>query len=177
MSVWSDHGGDMKDSYFGNSVRCYAFLADTDLCFRVNTVTAFCEASRLLPRIIQALLPVPASFRYVHANATLIGKAQVGADSIVGERTVIQDKVSIKKSVIGPNCKISEKAKISGCTIMNDVFIGESCNLQNCIIASQAQIGDKSDLKDCLVGQQFEVPVSSKHSSDTLTDGERLMEY
>lgn len=46
MSVWSDHTGDMADSYFGNSVRCYAYVVEKELCLRVNSISTYCEANR-----------------------------------------------------------------------------------------------------------------------------------
>ena len=48
---------------------------------------------------------------------------QVGTDCMVGERTTIEEKSSIKRSVIGRDCKIGAGVRISNCVVMDKVVI------------------------------------------------------
>ena len=50
-------------------------------------------------------------------------KFQISPDSIIGEDTKIEDKVSISRSVIGKNCIIKDNVKIINSIIMKETTI------------------------------------------------------
>ncbi|GAU95338.1 hypothetical protein RvY_06972 [Ramazzottius varieornatus] len=182
MSFFTDHNGDMEDPYFGNSIRCFAYVApDESTCLRVKSVASFCEVNRQASKILQQLHPAKPgetkqTLSQIYTSANVHGKALVGQDSLIGEMTKIGEKVSVKRSVIGRNCTIGERSKITMSVIMDDVVIGEGCHIQGSIICSQAHIKLNAELKDCLVGQGYEVSEGSKFANDTLTDEDRLIE-
>lgn len=55
----------------------------------------------------------------------LLPLLQIGADCLVGDSSVIGEKVSIKRSVIGRHCSVGEKIKIVNSVILDHVNIGD----------------------------------------------------
>ena len=50
-------------------------------------------------------------------------KAQISADSSIGQSTRVEERASIKKSVIGRHCVIGKMTKIVGCVILDHCVI------------------------------------------------------
>lgn len=50
-------------------------------------------------------------------------KAQISADSIVGESTQISERTTIKRSVIGRHCTIGKMVKITGCVLLDHCVV------------------------------------------------------
>ncbi|PWN53418.1 hypothetical protein IE53DRAFT_338777 [Violaceomyces palustris] len=97
-------------------------------------------------------------------NLPLIdAKAQVSADTLVGEGTRIGERSMLKRSIIGRNCTISKNARIVGCILMDACFVGDGVKLENCILCPKSKVMERSNLKDCDVG--FAVEVSKETSS------------
>ncbi|XP_005101815.1 translation initiation factor eIF-2B subunit gamma [Aplysia californica] len=178
LSLTSSNFGASPDSPQKDLIRCYAYRQTAGFCVRANTIAAYFEACKQIPRLMLQFLdnkskgtmpPVPES-------TSIKPKSQVGADCLLGENVEIGEKVSIKKSVIGRHCKIDDKVKITNSIIMDHVTILESSNISNCIICDSAKIGDKCELNSCIVGQKQSISTMSKHANEALSSVTQMME-
>jgi translation initiation factor eIF-2B subunit gamma len=52
-------------------------------------------------------------------------KAQISADSMIGDSTRIGEKTNVKKSVIGRHCVVGKMVKLSGCVIMDHCVVAD----------------------------------------------------
>uniref|UniRef100_A0A672N725 Translation initiation factor eIF2B subunit gamma n=1 Tax=Sinocyclocheilus grahami TaxID=75366 RepID=A0A672N725_SINGR len=143
-SCWNDHRGDMSEAYHGGKLRCYVHIMEEGMCYRVNTLAAYIEANRVVPKLFE---DPP-----IHPTAVVTERSLVGSDSIIGPYCQISDKTSIKRSNVGTSSTIKEKVKITNSIIMNGVTIEEGCNIQGSVICNNAVIGRGADMKYCLVG-------------------------
>ncbi|KAI5627859.1 translation initiation factor eIF-2B subunit gamma, partial [Silurus asotus] len=143
-SCWNDHRGDMSEAYHGGKLRCYVHVMEDSVCYRVNTLAAYVEANRVVPKLVEE--------PPVHPSAVVSERCLVGGDSIIGAGSQIADKTSIKRSTIGASTTVKEKVKITNSIIMNGVTIEEGCNIQGSVICNNAVIGRGADIKYCLVG-------------------------
>ncbi|XP_019727217.1 translation initiation factor eIF2B subunit gamma isoform X2 [Hippocampus comes] len=117
-SCWNDHHGDMSEAYHGGKLRCYVHIMDQGLCYRVNTIAAYIEANRLVPKL---LFEEPA----VHPSAVISERCQMGSDSMIGALCHIADKTSIKRSTIGSSTTVKEKVRVTNSIIMHGVTVEE----------------------------------------------------
>nr|XP_057922421.1 translation initiation factor eIF-2B subunit gamma isoform X2 [Doryrhamphus excisus] len=168
-SCWNDHRGDMSEAYHGGKLRCYVHIMDQGLCYRVNTLAAYIEANRLVPKL---LFDEPA----VHPSAVISERCQIGSDSMIGALCQIADKTSIKRSTIGSSTTIKEKVKVTNSIIMYGVTIEEGCNIQGSVICSNAVIGRGSDLKYCLVGNGQRIEPGAERTNEVIVGTDQLME-
>uniref|UniRef100_A0A9J8AHG9 Translation initiation factor eIF2B subunit gamma n=1 Tax=Cyprinus carpio carpio TaxID=630221 RepID=A0A9J8AHG9_CYPCA len=143
-SCWNDHRGDMSEAYHGGKLRCYVHIMEEGMCYRVNTLAAYIEANRVVPKLFE---DPP-----IHPGALVSERSLVGSDSIIGPLCQISDRTSIKRSNVGMSTTIKEKVKITNSIIMNGVIIEEGCNIQGSVICNNAVIGRGADIKYCLVG-------------------------
>jgi translation initiation factor eIF-2B subunit gamma len=59
-------------------------------------------------------------------NRSLIDqKAQISADTIIGDSTQISERATIKKSVVGRHCVIGRMAKVVGCVLLDHCVVEE----------------------------------------------------
>ncbi|XP_077415988.1 translation initiation factor eIF2B subunit gamma [Vanacampus margaritifer] len=168
-SCWNDHHGDMSEAYHGGNLRCYVHIMDQGLCYRVNTIAAYIEANRLVPKL---LFEEPA----VHSSAVISERCQMGSDSMIGALCQIADKTSIKRSTIGSSTTVKEKVRVTNSIIMHGVTIEEGCNIQGSVICSNAVIGRGSDLKYCLVGSGQQIEPAAERTNEVIVGTDQLME-
>jgi len=156
-------------------IKCYAYLHREGLCLRANSLITFCEANRQIPKQLPTFFG-DQEVVMVHPSASKHQKSTIGADSMVGENTVIAEKVGIKKCNIGPNSVIGEKVRITNSIIMDHVKISEGCTITGSVICENVQLGEKTELKDCLVGSHQNIMPMGKHSNEVIVDLNRMME-
>uniref|UniRef100_A0A3Q3DW22 Translation initiation factor eIF2B subunit gamma n=3 Tax=Hippocampus comes TaxID=109280 RepID=A0A3Q3DW22_HIPCM len=168
-SCWNDHHGDMSEAYHGGKLRCYVHIMDQGLCYRVNTIAAYIEANRLVPKL---LFEEPA----VHPSAVISERCQMGSDSMIGALCHIADKTSIKRSTIGSSTTVKEKVRVTNSIIMHGVTVEEGCNIQGSVICSNAVIGRGSDLKYCLVGCGQRIEDAAERTNEVIVGTDQLME-
>lgn len=176
LSLTSSSFGESKDSPRKDLIKCYAYRQTSGFCMRTNTMAAYFETCKQIPRLMSHYLPKKSTVQRVPESTSIKSKSQVGADCLLGENVEIGEKVSVKKSVIGKNCKIEDKVKITNSVILDNVIIQESSNISNCIIADAAHIGDKCELSSCIVGQQQNISTMSKYTNEALTSLTEMME-
>ncbi|XP_056600343.1 translation initiation factor eIF-2B subunit gamma [Triplophysa dalaica] len=167
-SCWNDHRGDMCDAYHGGKLRCYVHIMEEGMCYRVNTLAAFIEANRVVPKLFEE--------PPIHPTAIVSERFLVGSDSIVGPNCQISNKTSVKRSNIGASTTIKEKVKIINSIIMNGVTIEEGCNIQGSVICNNAVIGRGADIKYCLVGSGQRVEPEAERTNDVIVGSDQLME-
>lgn len=170
-SSWSDHRGDMRESYHGSRLRCYVHVANNELCCRVNSLATYIEANKQVPQS-----SICSEEPRVHPTADITDKLMVGTDSMIGEQTKIGEKTSVKHSLVGAKCVIQERVKITNCIIMNGVTIQDSCILQGSVICSKAVIHIGADIKDCLLGSGLRINSKEKRVNEIIVGNEQLME-
>lgn len=174
LSLTSSRLGENPDGPQKDMIKCYAYRQKDGFCVRANTIGAYFEACKQIPRLIAQFLPNKS--KNVPETTTIKSKSQIGIDCLLGENVEIGEKVSVKKSVIGRNCKIDDKVKITNSVIMDNVTILDSSIISNCIIADSAKIGDKCELNSCIVGQKQSISTMSKHANEALTAVTEMME-
>jgi len=176
LSLTSPSFGLSSDSPRKDLIKCYAYKQTSGFSVRTNTMAAYFESCKQIPRLMANFLPKKSTVLRVPESTSIKSKSQIGADCLLSENVEIGEKVSVKKSVIGKNCKIEDKVKITNSVIMDNVTIQESSNITNCIIADSARIGDKCELSSCIVGQQQNISTMSKHQNEALTSVTEMME-
>src|SRR4051812_29517351 len=95
-------------------------------------------------------------------TADISPRAQVGADSLVGDFTRIDERCSVKRSTIGAHCIIGKNVKISNSVVMDHVTIEDGVKLEGCVVCMRAQVLEKSDLRACEVGGGYVVQKESE---------------
>jgi len=141
-------------------VSCTAICYRQGFTARANTVWSYSEINKVLAKANPLSVPT---------GSEINPKTQVGADSLVGTSTTIDERCSIKRSVIGNHVKIGKNCKISNSIIMDYVniedgyfYTNHSVKLDSCIICQYAKVLTKSELKDCEVSGKFVVEKESK---------------
>ncbi|XP_016300953.1 translation initiation factor eIF-2B subunit gamma-like [Sinocyclocheilus anshuiensis] len=167
-SCWNDHRGDMSEAYHGGKLRCYVHIMEEGMCYRVNTLAAYIEANRVVPKLFE---DPP-----IHPTAVVSERSLVGSDSIIGPICQISEKTSIKRSNVGTSSTIKEKVKITNSIIMNGVTIEEGCNIQGSVICNNAVIGRGADMKYCLVGSGQRIEPEAERTNEVIVGSDQLME-
>jgi translation initiation factor eIF-2B subunit gamma len=85
---------------------------------RINTLHKFQEVNRRMLANVTYALPVDQKDR-----SLIDQRAQISADSVVGESTQISERTTIKRSVIGRHCVIGKMVKITGCVLLDHCVV------------------------------------------------------
>ncbi|GFR91184.1 translation initiation factor eIF-2B subunit gamma [Elysia marginata] len=176
LSLTSPNFGTSNDAPRKNLIGCYAYRQTEGFCVRANTIAAFAEASKQMPRLTSHFLPAKQNAGPNVPEGTVIkSKSQVGADSMLGENVTIGEKVSIKKSVVGKNCTIGDGVKITNSVVMDGVSISQSCTISNCIVSQSAKIETGCQLSNCIIGDNQTIATMSIHNNDVLSNLAHMM--
>jgi translation initiation factor eIF-2B subunit gamma len=123
-SSYSDHSGDLKPIYHGDSIRCYAVLASKDyIGVRLNTLPTYWAINNT----------VNEKWDSITSGLTLVLKhpktenksSQVDDKCVIWEGAKLQEKTSFKNSTIGANTEICSFSRVFNSIIMNNVTIKE----------------------------------------------------
>jgi len=166
-------GNDESDG--GNSIRCYGYVVKEGFCIRANNLVGFCEANRQVSRHWPSIAP-DITLSYLHPDAKIIQKSQIGSDCMVGEGSELSDKVSIKRSIIGQHCKIGERVKLTNCILMNHVTVHEGVSLTSSILCNNVTVEERAEVKDCIVTFGQTVLKGTKHVNEVMADRDRWLE-
>ncbi|XP_075037721.1 translation initiation factor eIF2B subunit gamma isoform X2 [Mixophyes fleayi] len=171
-SSWNNHRGVEMEPYQGSRLRCYVHVAQSELCFRVNSLAMYIEANKQVPQC-----SVCSEEPRVHPSAVITDKLMVGPDSMIGAQTQVGEKTSVKHSLLGSNCVIRDRVKITNCIIMNGVTVHDSCTIQGSVICNNAVIESGADIKDCLLGPDLHIHSKAKRVNEIIVGSEQLMEF
>nr|XP_039261655.1 translation initiation factor eIF-2B subunit gamma-like [Styela clava] len=155
----------------------HAYVYEAGFCMRVNTLSAFVEANRLMAKNISIIAPNVAELPLIHASVKVEEKTQIGSDSMIAEDSVIGTKVSVKRCTIGKHCVIGNQVRLTNCTILDKVVIRDGCTIQNSVICENVEIGEKSTVKDCLVGSQHVLQPGSNITNESLVESTTMMDF
>jgi translation initiation factor eIF-2B subunit gamma len=106
---------------------------DTGFGIRVHDLYSYIEVNRRVsPTLcvpcftdaLQALSAANYTLPTDPENRALIDqKAQISADTIIGDSTKVSERTTIKKSIIGRHCIIGKMVKIVGCILLDHCII------------------------------------------------------
>jgi len=137
--------------------------AGDGIAARVDNLYSYLEINRrFLEREAQNQTGLPVKGPLIDA------KAQISADSSIGQSTRVEERASIKKSVIGRHCVIGKMAKIAGCVILDHCVIGDGAKLEGCILGGSTKVGPKAELSKCVTQAGFEVDAGGNYRNAKL---------
>jgi len=143
-----------------------------DQCFVlcVSNEARFVQANRL---IFRPEFPFQESLEpRVHPTTSLASKVTISVETLLDERSVVEERSNVKRSVVGKCCKIAAGCKISNSIIMDHVNIASGSSIQGSIICPNTSIGEKCELKDCFVASGRSIKANSKLFRESILDGE-----
>ena len=81
--------------------------------------------------------------------------------TLVGDDTVLGEKVQLKHSTVGTNVRIGARCKINNSILLERVVLGDHCVVQNSIISADATLHERCNLNECQVAAGAIVPVNT----------------
>uniref|UniRef100_A0A0D9VJY3 Translation initiation factor eIF2B subunit epsilon n=1 Tax=Leersia perrieri TaxID=77586 RepID=A0A0D9VJY3_9ORYZ len=106
---------------------------------------------------------------YKASDITLSHSAQIGANSVVGNRTSIRENCKVSNSVIGEGCNIGKNVLIHGSYIWDNVIIEDGCKVSNSLVCDGVHLRAGAIVEPgCIlsfkveVGKNVVVPAYSK---------------
>jgi translation initiation factor eIF-2B subunit gamma len=148
------------------------FVPDACYAARVNTVPAYCDASRDLAAPDGALrltgLVAGRHGNVVPQDAQLGTKATVGPACVVGTSCTLGDRASVKRSVVGKGVSVGAGAKVVNCILLDSVSVGAGASVHGCVLACGSSVGAGSMLKDCQVGAGVVIPPDAEHTGEAM---------
>jgi translation initiation factor eIF-2B subunit gamma len=148
------------------------FVPDACYAARVNTVPAYCDASRDLAAPDGALrltgLIAGRHGNVVPSDAQLGTKATVGPACVVGTGCSLGDRASVKRSVVGKNVSVGAGAKVVNCILLDSASVGAGASVHGCVLACGSSIGAGAMLKDCQVGAGVVIPPDAEHTGEAM---------
>ncbi|KAM3962282.1 eukaryotic translation initiation factor 2B subunit gamma [Aphomia sociella] len=160
MSSYNDHRLGSKGVYYNDIVRCYAHIPNKNTFgMRINTLSTFYLCNNKILSKWEELTGSTLTERF-HPSSEVNTK-QIDENSTVGDKSIVNEKTSIKCTFIGANCTIENKVRLTNCILMNNVTIKESCVLQDCVVYTGATVDTGCSLQYCLVGPHHIVPPST----------------
>ncbi|KAJ1978853.1 Translation initiation factor eIF-2B subunit gamma [Dimargaris cristalligena] len=141
-------------------LRVNLYIASSGFMGRADSVPHYCDlnkhASRLFPD------------DRVAKSAEINSRSQIGADSMVGNLTKVDERTSVKKSVIGAHCVIGKNVKIVNSVLMDYITVEDGAKLDGCVICNNAKIQAKAQLKDCEVGASLVVDPETQAKNERI---------
>ncbi|XP_047985910.1 translation initiation factor eIF-2B subunit gamma [Leguminivora glycinivorella] len=169
MSHYNDHELGTKGVYYNDILRCYAHIAEKNTYgIRVNTLSAFYLSNSKILSKWEELTGSLLTERFYPTSE--VKTRQIDETSIVGDKSVVSEKTSIKNTIIGANCTIDNKVRLTNCILMNNVVIKEGCVLQDCVVYTGATVEPGCSLAYCLVGPHHAVPEATTSHHQILTE-------
>ncbi len=141
---------ELPNSYPDSKIKCFAHIVSEGYCIRANTLSAYCEANRIMLRQMSNSDRKP-----IKTGTSSNSKSQV--DGIIGNVKSIGEKASIKRCVIGNNCTIGDKVKLMNTIVMDNAEIKEGAIIQGSIVCFHAEVGNNAEIKDCIIANHFKV--------------------
>ncbi|PRW60694.1 translation initiation factor eIF-2B subunit gamma [Chlorella sorokiniana] len=154
--------------------QCCAYLApEGSFCLRANTLQGYADCNRdvITPQNAPKVLredPNSSYENFVPGSVALGQRAHVAAATMVGPDTVLEDRVSVKRSVVGSGCSLGTGTKVVNSVLGDDVRTGTNCAIHNCVIASGCTLGEGARLRDCQLAPGYSVPAGADLTEEVL---------
>lgn len=97
-------------------------------------------------------------------------RANVSANSVLGDNVIAGSRTSIKKSIIGFNVTLGSNVKLNGCVIMAGTVISDKVNLAKCIVGMDCKIMSNVILKSCQVGHGVTVEAGTEMAGQVVSE-------
>ncbi|XP_057663761.1 translation initiation factor eIF-2B subunit gamma [Diorhabda carinulata] len=176
LSAFNDHIGDLKPTYHGDSIRCFAHIEPKgNFGVRVNTLPAYWSTNAKIIDLWSSLTHCKELI--LKSPKSTIVSNQVDDRCIIWENANLTEKTSFKDSIIGATSAIKSFSRVFNSIVMNNVTIHEKVAIENCIVCDGATIESGCNLKGCLIGSNHVVATGSEHINEVLTESDRLMEF
>ncbi|XP_017758971.1 PREDICTED: translation initiation factor eIF-2B subunit gamma isoform X2 [Eufriesea mexicana] len=154
MSAFNDHDTDLEDAYYGDIIRCYAYIDNGKFGLRANTIQMYHFANTKV-----GMRKVTATLR-----STQMENCRVDHNAVIDEKT------SLKNTHIGPNVAVESTARISQSVLMEAVTVRQRCIIHNCILCNGSFIEENTELRNCIVGPMHVVESGSQYSHEVIMD-------
>mmetsp|Transcript_14413 Transcript_14413/g.22662 ORF Transcript_14413/g.22662 Transcript_14413/m.22662 type:complete len:429 (+) Transcript_14413:3-1289(+) len=129
---------------------CFVYLAGSSVyCGRAHTSKSFMDINRDVAKGITPFAPTETKNErgaFVAGNAKIDPKSTVGALSIVGAKTTMGAKGSVKHSVIGKNCTFGNGVKVINSIVLDGVTTEDGVTINNSIVCSGAILKQGSNI-------------------------------
>ncbi|KAJ1650862.1 Translation initiation factor eIF-2B subunit gamma [Dispira simplex] len=125
-------------------LRCNIYIEPKEFVGRATSIPSYCDINKQISKMF--------TDQRVHPTAEVHMRSQVGADSMVGNETKLDERCSVKRSVIGAHCTIGKNVKIVNSILMDYVTVEDGVKLEGCVLCNNVKIMTKAQLKDCEVG-------------------------
>ncbi|KAJ3562794.1 hypothetical protein NP233_g9353 [Leucocoprinus birnbaumii] len=149
LSPVSDNEGDVTASL---KVGIVLHRADAGFAIRVHDLHSYVEVNRRSLAAANYALPTDPKNR-----ALIDQKAQISADTIIGDSTKVSERTTIKKSIIGRHCIIGKTVKIVGCILLDHCVIEDGAKIDGSVLGKNTKIGSKAELTRCVTQAGYEV--------------------
>lgn len=130
---------------------------------RADNIPAYVESNRYIMSLRAKELQQPVQPKEK-------GAATVGADSVVGEGTVLGERTSVKKTVVGNQCSIGKRCRLTGCVLLDGITVGDDVVMENCVIGQGATVETKARLTNCNIEGGYTVNKAFQAKGETLTN-------
>eukprot|EP01129_Flabellula_baltica_P004706 TRINITY_DN1660_c0_g1_i1.p1 TRINITY_DN1660_c0_g1~~TRINITY_DN1660_c0_g1_i1.p1 ORF type:complete len:441 (+),score=104.52 TRINITY_DN1660_c0_g1_i1:33-1325(+) len=162
---YSNRNSDLESDK--DRIKCFAFLNYRGYCTRSNNLEHYVAANRDLASGNNFYRPrEPEGARkknlcnYISQTAQIDEKIQIPMGCVVGDDSVLQERVGLKGSIIGKNCNIESGARIINSIVMDGVTIRSGARIQNCIICSDVVVGENGSLDNCQIISGIVLPAN-----------------
>ncbi|XP_059059720.1 translation initiation factor eIF-2B subunit gamma [Achroia grisella] len=163
MSSYNEHRSGSKGVCHNDILRCYAHIpSKSTFGMRINTLSTFYLCNNKILSKWEEITGSPLTERFYSSSE--VNTKQIDENSTVGDKSIVNEKTSIKCTFIGANCVIENKVRLTNCILMNNVIIKEGSVLQDCIIYTGATVEASCSMQYCLIGPHH--IVSSSTSSN-----------
>lgn len=153
---------------------CCAYIApEGSFCQRANTLQGYADVNRdlIMPQNAPRVLREEPNGKYenfVAGNVTVGTRVNIAAGTMVGADSVLDERVSVKRSVVGSGCHLGTGSKVFNSVVMDDVCMASNCQVHNCIISAGCSLGEGAQLRDCQLAPGYAVPAGADLTEEVL---------
>lgn len=159
-----------------NRLNCLVYLLnEKTYCRRANTSKSFMEINQDVAKGITSFSPQePSSSRgaFIAESSQVDKTTTIGPQSIVGDKTVIGAKCSVKHSIIGKNCVIGDRVKLTNSIVLDNVKIEDEVIINNSIVCSDSTLQSQSNISASTIDYRATVLAESFVKNQILKDNQ-----
>lgn len=135
-------------------------LSSWRTCYALNRDLLHRRGYPLAPGVFEPLrdfLFVPPS-SYKHRSVKPAKGCVLGKNSLVGERSFLDEGTFVTDSVVGEGCKIGRRTTVVDSLIFSNVTIGDDCKIVDALLFPSCDIGQNTELRRTVVSPNAIVP-------------------
>ncbi|CAI5483388.1 unnamed protein product [Closterium sp. Yama58-4] len=165
--------GILNDDIMGNKI--YTHEIKSQYAARIDTLRAYAAVTRdVLRRWAFPLAPdcafgahsgrtaVTRGNRYREEAVSVARSAVIGADTLLGEGTVVAERAVVRRSVLGAHCLVGEGAVVEGSFLWGGVTVGAGAVVRHAVLCDGVQVMAGGRVNPgCVLS--FDVVVAANH--------------